>query len=105
MTAIDELAGRLCRFRGCKIGDEAVIGREGASGIRARCVTGQRKGLAAAAAPVNLSTLAGTAKLGHPCRSAKAIEGLRIFPDISERLFTHIVELQSGNRFRRMARQ
>src|ERR1043166_8263317 len=51
-------------------------GRVGIAGV-----AGQRKGLAAAAAEIDLLEFAALARLGHPAGAAIAVEGLGILPD------------------------
>src|SRR5260370_445054 len=68
-------------------------------------VAGERKGLAAAAAEIELSTRAARARLLHPRRAAEGIEGRRVRPDIGERMLAHVPEFKAGNRLGRMAGQ
>src|SRR5690348_16865306 len=76
-------------------------GRIGISGI-AR----QRKGLAAAAAEIDLPELAALARLGHPGRAAIAVEGLRVLPDPGDRMIgAYGLEFEARDAFRRMAGQ
>src|SRR5690242_5882743 len=56
-------------------------GRIGVAGI-----AGQRKGLAAAAAEIDLAELAAFARLGHPAGAAIAVEGLGVLPDPGDRM-------------------
>src|SRR5262249_22309741 len=68
-------------------------------------VAGQRKGLAAASAEILVASRTGPAWLLHPLRAAKRIEGRRSCPDVAERMIAHRPEFESGDAFRRMARQ
>src|ERR1700737_4941845 len=56
-------------------------GRIGIAGI-----AGQREGLAAAAAEIDLLELAALARLGHPPGAAIAVEGFRVLPDPGDRM-------------------
>src|SRR5438067_9678675 len=82
-----------------KLGELAMIGREVAHGIGCASVTGEREGLAAAAAEIQFATRAASAWLLHPCRAAKGIEGRRVRPDVGERLLAHVPECKAGDRF------
>src|SRR5882757_9151428 len=76
-------------------------GRIGVAGI-----AGQRKGLAAAAAEIDLLELAAPARLGHPAGAAIAVEGFRILPDPGDRMIRpHRQEFEAGNGFSGMTRQ
>src|SRR6266540_4756841 len=61
-------------------------------------VTGEREGLAAAAAKIQLATRAACARLLHPCAAAESIEGRGICPDVGERMLAHVPEFKAGNR-------
>src|SRR5581483_10300129 len=68
-------------------------GRIGRSGI-----AGQRKGLATAAAEIDLAEFARFARLLHPPRSAIAVEGIRVLPDPGNRMVrAHRFEFESGD--------
>src|SRR6516162_6850632 len=71
----------------------------------ARRIAGQREGLAAATAPVDLAPLARAAGLGHPRRAAEPREGRRVVPDFREAGFADGRKAQSRKGLRRMARQ
>src|SRR5207244_12528398 len=76
-------------------------GRIGVAGIPGQC-----KGLAAAAAEIDLPELAAFARLRHPGGAAIAVEGFRVLPDPGNRMVrSHRLELETGNAFRGMARQ
>src|SRR4051812_33611266 len=69
-------------------------------------VSGQRKGLAAAAAEVDLAEFAALAGLLHPAGAAIAVEGLGVLPDPGDRMVgTDGEEVESGNALGRMTRQ
>ena len=55
-------------------------------------IAGQREGLTAAAAKINLFSRTGTARLLHPLQAAKAIEGCPLIPYQSKRLVFDSVE-------------
>src|SRR5690349_1162258 len=61
--------------------DRLVHRRQRAGRIGIGCVARQRKGLAAAAAEIDLAELAGFARLLHPAGAAIAVEGFRVLPD------------------------
>src|SRR3982750_3769910 len=76
-------------------------GRVGIAGV-----AGQRKGLAAAAAKVDLAEFATLARLGHPAGAAIAVEGLGILPDPGNRMVrAHGFEFEPGDALRRVAGQ
>ena len=72
---------------------------------RLRGVAGEREGLAAAAAEIELATRAARARLLHPRGAAERIEGRRVRPDIGERMLAHVPEFKAGNRLGRVAGQ
>ena len=71
MLAIDKLRRR---YLGVTAGadEELVVGGERAGRVCAAGIAGQRKGLATAAAPIDLAPLAGAARLRHPSGAAKS---------------------------------
>src|SRR5438046_6999532 len=76
-------------------------GRIGIAGI-----AGQRKGLAAAAAEIDLPELAALARLRHPAGAAIAVEGLGILPDPGDRMIgAHRFEFEAGDAFGGVAGQ
>src|SRR5258708_19645901 len=79
-----------------------MVGSEVAHRIGCARLTRERKGLAAAAAEVELTTWAACAWLPHPSCAAEGIESWGIRPDIGERAIAHIPELEPGTRFTRM---
>src|SRR5580704_9580267 len=68
-------------------------------------VAGERKGLAAAAAEIDVAAVAALARLLHPRRAAEGVEGRRILPDIGERMFAYRPEFKPGDRLGGVARQ
>src|SRR5690606_18546570 len=54
------------------------------------------EGLASAAAPVDLATIAGAAGLGHPAGAAETVERLGVQPDVPKAALTCRIELQRG---------
>src|SRR5260370_20786002 len=69
-----------CRL--ARLSDQGVVGRQGAGRVGTRGIAGQREGLAAAAAPIDLAPVAGPAWLRHPGGAAKPREFRRTVPDI-----------------------
>src|SRR6266481_7111414 len=93
------------RFRlAASPGEELVVGGQPAGGVGARGVTGQRKGLTAAAAPIDLAPLAGATRFRHPGRPAEPLEGGGTIPDFREARLRDAGEIQSFQCLRRMAR-
>src|SRR5262249_136216 len=88
-----------------KSGELAVVGREMAHGIGCASVTGEREGLAAAAAEIHPATRPASAWLLHPRAAAKGIEGRRVRPDVGERMLAHVPESKAGDRLGGMTRQ
>src|ERR1700730_15215781 len=64
--------------------EELSVGGQCASRVGARGIAGQRKGLAAAAAPVDLAPFAGATGLRHPIRPAKPFERGGTIPDVGK---------------------
>src|SRR4051794_28136539 len=81
--AIDERRRRLLR-RGDRRGEIAALDGAMADRIGRRRIAGEREGLAAAAAPIDLAPLAGLARLEHPIGAAEAVEGVGVAPDRAE---------------------
>src|SRR6266511_4954469 len=82
-----------CReFRDPRMIASEVTHRVGCAGV-----TGEREGLAAAAAKIQLATRAACARLLHPCAAAESIEGRGICPDVGERMLAHVPEFKAGN--------
>ena len=88
-----------------KSGELAMIGREVAHGIGCASVTGEREGLATAAAEIQLATRAASAWLLHPCGAAKGVEGRGVRPDVGERMLAHVPECKAGDRLGGVTRQ
>src|SRR3954451_10194099 len=80
--------------------------RQRAGRIGITGVAGKRKGLATAAAEIDLLELAALAGLGHPAGAAITVEGLGVLPDPGDRMIgAYRFEFEPGNRLRRVARQ
>src|SRR5258708_29195538 len=76
-------------------------GRIGIAGI-----AGQRKGLAAAAAEIDLLEFAALARLGHSAGAAIAVEGFRVLPDPGDRMIgSYRLEIKPREGPRARARQ
>jgi len=86
-------------------GKQSVIWGQRAGGIGAGGVAGQREGLAAATAPVDLAPLARAAGLGHPSRAAETSENRGVVPDLREARLGDGRKAQTRQGLRRMARQ
>src|SRR6516162_10461290 len=104
MLAVEEIGGAFVGVCACP-GEQAVVRGQCASGVRARGVAGQREGLAATAAPIDLTPLTGAAGLRHPTGPAKPLERRRAVPDFGEARFVDRRELKPGQGLRRMAGQ
>ena len=74
-----------------------MMGRKLAHRIGGRGVSRQQGCLAAATAEVDLSEFAIPAGLWQPFRAAKAIEGVTVFPDPSQRVVLDVIEFQLRN--------
>ena len=66
--------------------DKRMMGSEVAHRVRCGGITGEREGLAATAAEIELAARAACARLLHPCGAAEGIESWGIRPDICERM-------------------
>src|SRR5580692_9620843 len=75
--------------------DLIVARRKMAGRIGGGGVAGERKGLAAAAAEIDIAPVAALARFFHPRRAAKSVERRRIFPDIGERMLAHRPEFEA----------
>ena len=91
------------RFR--EGGEARMVGREMAGGIGRRRVARHGHRLATATAKVDLAPVAGAARLLHPVRAAKCVEGGAIAPDIAKIALAHIVEDETGQCLRGVAGQ
>jgi len=95
------LAARLWRATGKIAVDEAVVVAAASSSACLKICScsgdsvqadrywrhrGQREGLAAATAEVDLPELAALARLRHPAGAAIAVEGFRVLPDPGDRV-------------------
>src|SRR5260370_20866028 len=81
---VGSIAASRREFCNAGMGGSKMAHRIGRGGV-----AGERKGLAAAAAEIELSTRAARARLLHPRRAAAGIEGQRARPDIGERMLPH----------------
>ena len=97
---------------GCRLGgfaasasEKRMIGRQRARGVGPGGVAGQREGLAAATAPVDLAPFAGTAGLGHPPRPAELRERWGMIPDLGEACLGDSRKPQTRQGLRRVTRQ
>src|SRR6476660_8556927 len=84
--AIDEAVGLAFGFALGLLEDGLVQRRQRAGRIGVGGVAGQRKGLAAAAAEIDLAEFAGLARLLHPAGAAIAVEGVGVLPDPGDRM-------------------
>src|ERR1700759_5076418 len=72
--------------------------RQRAGRIGIGSIAGQRKGLAAAAAEIDLAEFASFAWLLHPAGAAIAVEGIRVLPDPGDRMVrAHRLEFEPGD--------
>jgi hypothetical protein len=83
---------------GRKPGDFCVLGSEVTHRIGCGGIAGEREGLTAASAKIQLAARATCAWLLHPCGAAEGVEGRGIRPDIGERTLAHVPEFKAGNR-------
>src|SRR6516225_12432607 len=81
-----------------EFGDAGMVGSKMARRIGGGGVAGQREGLTAAAAEIELATRAARARFLHPRAAAEGIEGRRVRPDIGERMLAHVPEFKTRNR-------
>src|SRR5215469_12620311 len=75
--------------RGFELGlleDRVMLRRQRAGRISCVGIARQCKGLAAAAAEIDLAELAGLARLLHPAGAAIAVERIRVLPDPGDRM-------------------
>src|SRR5580658_5293396 len=79
-VAIDEAVVVAGRFFGGNLENPLVVRRERASRIGVAGIAGQRKGLTAAAAEIDLAEFAALARFRHPAGAAIAVEGFGILP-------------------------
>src|SRR6476660_67173 len=84
--AIDEAVVVGCGFSFGQLENPLMHRRERAGRIGIAGITGQREGLAAAAAEIDSPELAALARLRHPPRAAIAVEGFRMLPDPGDRM-------------------
>src|SRR5262249_23733363 len=88
-----------------KLHDLCMVGGKVTHRIGGASITGEREGLAATAAEVELPTRAAGARLLHPCGAAEGIEGRGVRPDIGERSLAHVPEFEAGYRLGGMTGQ
>src|SRR5882757_2127849 len=88
IAAVDEIwrCRATCRYR---FEHQVMIRRSIACRIGMRGVAGQCERLAPAATPVDLSLIAGPARLRHPGSAPEPRECRRIIPNRAERLIEH----------------
>src|SRR3954451_16233514 len=104
--AIDEAVGFALGLALGLLEDGLVQRRQRTGRIGVGAITGKRKGLAAAAAEIDLAEFATLARLLHPAGAAITVEGLRVLPDPSDRMVgAHRFEVESGNALGGVARQ
>src|SRR3954452_461686 len=96
--AVDEAVGVALGLALGLLEDGLVQRRQRTGRIGVGGVTGQRKGLAAAAAEIDLAEFATLARLLHPAGAAIAVEGLRVLPDPGDRMVgAHRFEVEPGD--------
>src|SRR5262249_26768803 len=88
-----------------KLHDLCMVGGKVTHRIGGASITGEREGLAATAAEVELPTRTAGARLLHPCGAAEGIESRGVGPDVGERMFAYVPELQARERLRGMTGQ
>src|SRR5664279_5385813 len=104
--AVEEAVPMLGGFLFGLAEDRLMHRRERAGRVGVGGVPGQREGLAAAAAEIDLPQLAALARLLHPAGTAIAVERLGVLPDPGDRMVrADRFELHPGDGLRRMARQ
>src|SRR6201994_4561730 len=97
-VAIDEAVLLGGSFEFGLLEDRLMQRRERAGRIGGVGIARQRKGLAAAAAEIDLAELAGLARLLHPASAAVAVEGVRVLPDPGDRMIgAYRLEFQPGD--------
>src|SRR3954451_21688814 len=97
-VAIDETVGFALGLALGLLEDGLVQRRQRTGRIGVGGITGQRKGLAAAAAEIDLAEFATLARLLHPAGAAMAVEGLRVLPDPGDRMVgAHRFEVEPGD--------
>ena len=104
MLAIDELRRGFARVL-TNLDKQPVVGRQGAGGIGARGIPGQRIGLTAAPAPVDLAPVARAAGFRHPTGPAKPLEGGGPVPDFGKAGFSYGRKIEARQRLRSVAWQ
>src|SRR5580700_3788680 len=69
-----------------------MVRAERTGGIGRARISGEQKGLAAAAAPIDLAAFARATGFAHPARAAIALERLGAFPDLADRAIPNVFE-------------
>src|ERR1700752_2023656 len=104
--AVEEAVAVPGRLFGGELENPLMMRRQRAGGIGIAGIARQRKGLASAAAEIDLPEFAALAGLAHPARPAISVEGFRVLPDPGDRMIgSHRFEFEPGNALRRVARQ
>src|ERR1700731_330220 len=104
--AIDEAVVVAGRFVGCGLENPLMVRRQRAGGVGIAGIAGQRKGLTAATAEIDLAKFATLARLGHPAGAAIAVEGFGVLPDPGDRMIgAHGQEFEPGDALGGVARQ
>ena len=98
-TPVNEGRRGLARFRFSQLQEPLVLGREVASRVCVACIPSDRKGLAPAAAPVNLALIARPAGFVHPPGATEKLKRFRFLPDILEPKIANGIELKPGDGF------
>src|SRR5215470_5403783 len=79
--------------------------RQGTGRIGCAWVTGKQKGLAATSAEVIRTSLAASARLGHPSLPSELLERGRFAPSPFERVFSNTVKDKAGDHACSVTRQ
>src|SRR5229473_3414408 len=82
-----------------------MVGREVTDRVGRGGVAGQREGLAAATAEIQLAARTARARLLHPGGAAEGVERRGARPDVGERAVAHVPEFEAGDRLGGMAGQ
>src|SRR6478609_2483483 len=96
--AIEEAVGLALGLALGLLEDGLVQRRQRAGGIGVGGIARQRKGLAAAAAEIDLAEFARFTRLLHPAGAAIAVEGVGVLPDPGDRMVgAHRLEIEPGD--------
>src|SRR5581483_3063252 len=105
-VAIEEAVGLSLGLALGLLEDGLVQRRQRAGRISVGGIARQRKGLAAAAAEIDLAEFASLARLLHPAGAAIAVEGLGVLPDPGDRMVgAHRQEVEPGDALGRVTGQ